>query len=319
MSLNNTQNRAAKASRLQYLWDEHRIAASLAFQRLMRQPYQTAGAILLMGLSLAMLLFFTISLSKAAVIQNQTVHSSEWILIPSEEGVNNIEVLENQLNSYLDKGLVESVEKKNAQILMQRSTTADNPNDYYINHEVTFSIKTSSVLKSSQEHNVLMNQLQDNILIKNITASQESFNVLHTIVSLAKITIISIGVFLVGFVLLITNYTIKLFMDRYQQEISILYHLGASREFIRRPYLYQGVFLGLAGIGMSLLTTVLMRFSLVKPLSILKGLYGSQIAQITTIDYQRVSIVLGFVLLFSVLSAYISTHKWLTRFQLLRN
>ncbi len=103
-------------------------------------------------------------------------------------------------------------------------------------------------------------------------------------------------------------------MDRYQQEIAILYHLGASSDFIQRPYLYQGFFLGVFGAVGAVAVLAMLQYFLGPQLNTLLDLYECSWA-VSVKEYQVIVGSLFGVVAFSVASALFSTHKWLSLFE----
>ena len=65
-----------------YLFDEHRLAAGLGWQRLFRQPYQTLGAVFLMTISLALLIVFSLVFNKTSKWQATLNLSPQAMVFP---------------------------------------------------------------------------------------------------------------------------------------------------------------------------------------------------------------------------------------------
>jgi cell division transport system permease protein len=130
---------------------------------------------------------------------------------------------------------------------------------------------------------------------------------------------LNLGTVLLGFmfcscVALVIHYVISLFMERYHKEILILYQLGASVEFITRPYLYQGVLLGLMG-GVGALVILSVLFLLIqRRLKAFLDLYHIQL-MLTSDDKMYIVGVIGCSVIFALLSAFFTTRKWLINFQ----
>lgn len=87
--------------------------------------------------------------------------------------------------------------------------------------------------------------------------------------ALSLILLLSLGV------LLIVSNTIRLATYNRRHEIEVLKLIGATHRFIRRPFLYTGLFYGLFGATIAWLMVALMRLWLLPPLQRLVGLYES--------------------------------------------
>ncbi len=99
---------------------------------------------------------------------------------------------------------------------------------------------------------------------------------LYTIIEIAKRSVIIISLLFCSAVLLIIGNTIRLDIQNRYQEIIVTKLIGATNAFIRRPFLYSGVWYGLFG---GLLSWIIVELSLIVlsgPISKLNMLYQSQ-------------------------------------------
>ncbi|MCZ6715996.1 MAG: permease-like cell division protein FtsX [Gammaproteobacteria bacterium] len=85
-------------------------------------------------------------------------------------------------------------------------------------------------------------------------------------------------------VLLIVGNTIRLDILNRRQEIEVAKLVGASDAFIRRPFLYHGLWYGIGGGILAIALVQLIGFLLKEPVSRVAGLYGS--------DYRLLSLAL---------------------------
>ncbi len=104
---------------------------------------------------------------------------------------------------------------------------------------------------------------------------------LFTIIEIAKRTVIIISLLFSFAVLLIIGNTIRLDIQSRYQEIIVTKLIGATNAFIRRPFLYSGVWYGLFGGLLSWLIVELSLIALSGPISTLNLLYQSQYNLIT--------------------------------------
>ncbi len=104
---------------------------------------------------------------------------------------------------------------------------------------------------------------------------------LFTIIEIAKRTVIIISLLFSFAVLLIIGNTIRLDIQNRYQEIIVTKLIGATNSFIRRPFLYSGVWYGLFGGLLSWLIVELSLIALSGPISTLNMLYQSQYHLIT--------------------------------------
>ncbi len=294
-----------------YLFDEHRLAAGLGWQRLLRQPYQTFGAVLLMTLSLALLTVFGLALHQAQKWQSSTTLAPQIVIFPKAQiSSAQIPELSKILASF---PVILNCEQHNAKDLLSDLLSLDESDIssskiapiFTAEYPLTLSLKEVVNLKASLEKISLVHKV-DFDMIEHAKITQA--------LKVAKVTLTLLGVALISCVVVVINYSIKLFMDRYQQEIAILYHLGASSNFIQRPYLYQGFFLGIFGSIGALIVLSALQYFLSPQINMLLDLYGYSWS-ISLREYQVIAGSLLGVVLFSVGSALFSTRKWLSLFE----
>ncbi len=87
--------------------------------------------------------------------------------------------------------------------------------------------------------------------------------------ALGLVILLSIGV------LLIIGNTIRLEIENRRDEVVIVKLIGATDSFVRRPFLYTGIFYGLGGGVIASLIVAVSLMALNKPVTVLAGLYQS--------------------------------------------
>lgn len=115
-------------------------------------------------------------------------------------------------------------------------------------------------------------------------------------------------VFAVG-VLLIVNHAIRSATQRNQQEIQLLQLIGASTPYIRKPFIYLGVLLG---VGAGLITVSLLifiTFAIKQPLTEFLTAYHLQ-SQAFLLDFQVLWSLLTVSTLLGVLGAWLSFNRY---------
>ncbi|MEM8594227.1 MAG: permease-like cell division protein FtsX [Pseudomonadota bacterium] len=89
-----------------------------------------------------------------------------------------------------------------------------------------------------------------------------------------RLTLILICLLSLG-VLLVVGNTIKLSIENRRQEIVIVKLVGGSNQFVRRPFLYSGFWLGLGGGLIAWLAILTTKYFVQAPFNRLMNLYGS--------------------------------------------
>ncbi|HHZ87797.1 MAG TPA: cell division protein FtsX [Chromatiaceae bacterium] len=120
---------------------------------------------------------------------------------------------------------------------------------------------------------------------------------LAVIIQLAHRSILVIGTLLLIAVLLIVVNTIRLDIENRRQEIEIAKLIGATNAFVRRPFLYTGLWYGLCGAIIAVILVNIAVALLYGPASTLARLYGSSASP----DFLGPVASLGLLLLGSIL------------------
>lgn len=87
--------------------------------------------------------------------------------------------------------------------------------------------------------------------------------------------IMMLGITLAISVLLVVGNSIRLDIENRREEIEVAKLIGATNRFVRRPFLYGGMWYGLLGGGLALLLVLLVMYVIEAPAQHLIGLYNS--------------------------------------------
>lgn len=123
---------------------------------------------------------------------------------------------------------------------------------------------------------------------------------LRAILQIAERIVAVVAALLATTVLLVVGNTIRLDIENRKDEIRVTRLIGATNRYIRRPFLYGGLWLGLFGGFLSLLVVNIALLFLIDPVNKLSLLYGSDfnlggIDLTTTLEVLIVSAGLGLV------------------------
>lgn len=101
---------------------------------------------------------------------------------------------------------------------------------------------------------------------------------LYAILSIGRRIALALGVMLGLGVILVVGNTIRLAIESRRDEILVVKLVGGTNAFVRRPFLYTGLWFGLGGglVAWAILTTLLLWLG--NPVAYLSDLYSSQFA-----------------------------------------
>ena len=124
-----------------------------------------------------------------------------------------------------------------------------------------------------------------------------------------RVALVLAGLLGLGALLVVGN-TVRLDIQSRREEIGVLQLLGATDGFIRRPFLYLGVWYGLAAGALALALLTAAWIALRAPLAELAGSYGSAFA-LQGVDPLQAVIVLGAATLLGWVGAGVVTGHFL--------
>lgn len=132
--------------------------------------------------------------------------------------------------------------------------------------------------KAAYESPEALRQLTQNLKqltqVDHLSFDQEGTTKLRAILQLAKLLfVILMGLVGLGISVVIAN-TVRLALETHKEELKVLSLIGATPAFIRRPFLYRGLWYGLLGGLLSYVCVILTIRPLSAPLQKVATLYG---------------------------------------------
>lgn len=126
-----------------------------------------------------------------------------------------------------------------------------------------------------------------------VQADTEWMRKLQTVLGLARRSVAVLGALLAATVLLIVGNTVRLEMQHRREEIEVAKLMGAGDGFIRRPFLYTGMWYGvLGGIGAWWMVAIMLLF-LQGPVTELTALYGGEF-QLESLGWAEVARLIAY-------------------------
>jgi cell division transport system permease protein len=121
----------------------------------------------------------------------------------------------------------------------------------------------------------LRTELQGNTDVAEVVLDMEWLQRLNSIMELSRRVVLAVGGLLVAGVLLILGNTIRLGIESRRDEIVIVKLVGGSNGFVRRPFLYTGLWYGVGGGVVAALLVFAALWFLKEPIGNLASLYES--------------------------------------------
>lgn len=133
---------------------------------------------------------------------------------------------------------------------------------------------------------------------------------LAAMLEIARRGILVIGALLALAVLLVIGNTIRLEIQNRRDEIVVTKLIGATNGFVRRPFLYSGVWYGVLGAGIAWLLVETGFWLLSGPVTRLAGLYQSEFS-LDTLPLQLLGVLGGGGLLLGLLGSWLAVGRHL--------
>ncbi|MEE8321097.1 MAG: permease-like cell division protein FtsX [Gammaproteobacteria bacterium] len=167
-----------------------------------------------------------------------------------------------------------------------------------------------TAMNSPVENEQLLARLRQLPEIDSAQFDQQWVKRLFALLDIIKRVVIILSTLLAIAVLLIIGNTIRLAIYNRRQEIEITKLFGATDAFIRRPFLYSGLWYGVCGSFIAWLLTTFSLQLLRQPVSVLAELYASDFHLIGLTIQDTFILLLSGVLL-GLIGSWVAVHKHL--------
>lgn len=275
---------AARASRSESRplasWSEHhRWSAAASLRRLMHRPFGTLMTVSVIGLALALPLAFYLLLGNVqamgdALGQRQAVS----VFLQPGMAPSAVQLVATEVRERDD---VAAVAVKTPQQGMDELATMqgfsgavhaldDNPLPYVLDVQPKDALDAGRVQRLVEALRALhgVDMVQD---------SGSWRKRLDAMLGLGDRIVLVLASLLSVAALLVVGNTVRVDIASRVEEIGVLMLVGASRPFVRRPYLYAGIWYGLLGGVLASVLAVLIEWSLVAPVEELSAAYAGQL------------------------------------------
>jgi cell division transport system permease protein len=161
-------------------------------------------------------------------------------------------------------------------------------------------------LREGTDPALLAAELKDGPAIDAVTYEGAWLSRLEATLALARRALWIIGGLLAAAVLLIVGNTVRLEIATRQEEIEVIKLIGASDAFVRRPFLYGGLWLGLCAGSLAVILVGLTLLALGPPARALALSYGSSFT-LEGLGLQEVTALIAVALALGWLGAFLAT------------
>ena len=287
-----------------------------ALGRLLRQPFASLLTVLVIAVTLAL------PAAMHLVIKNATSLSRNWdnaldfsIYLNSDVNRENAERLADIISQRAD---VESVQLVAADDALESfkehsgfGAALDNLSSNPLPH--TLVVRPSSA--NTEQTVLLLNEELGNLPEADfVQVDTEWVQRFLTILDMLQ-RAIAIGALLLGAaIVVIIGNTIRLDIQNRREEIEVTKLIGASNAFVRRPFLYSGLWYGLGGGLLALALVGYGLYAVREPAARLAGLYGSSFS-VLSLDVRESLTIVGTGVLLGLIGSWLAAARHMRRIE----
>jgi cell division transport system permease protein len=274
-----SQSRTSVGDRLNSYLAHHRLVASDSLQRLLKVPVPSLMTWLVIGIALALPGGLFVALGNVESLSRGWDGAAQISLFVHKAVAEpDSRRLAKKLELRDDIEYVEYVSRSQAleefRALSGYGDVLENLSDNPLPAVIVVRPVEQNI--SAEATEALFLELQQLPQIEQAVLDLEWVQRLYSMMALGKRMTLALAMLLSLGVLLVIGNTIRLAIESRRDEIVIVKLVGATNAFVRRPFLYTGLWYGLGGGVMSWLIIFCSLFWLGGPVAELAGLYQSQ-------------------------------------------
>jgi len=277
--------RGASASRLstsekfESWYEHHQLVAAESLQRLLDTPVATLLTMAVIGIALALPSALYVLIHNAEAVTEQWGGDAQISLFMhervSDDEANNIA---GQLNQRSDVQRTQFISREQALNEFRENSGLGDALRELPGNPLPAVVVVFPRDNTPEAAETLRDELAQVVGVETAQLDTEWLRRLHAMLAVGKRVLAMLGLALaLGVVLVIVN-TIRLAIENRRDEIFITKLVGATDAYVRRPFLYTGIFYGAAGGVLAILLVEIGLLWLSPPVAELAGLYGSSYA-----------------------------------------
>jgi len=156
----------------------------------------------------------------------------------------------------------------------------------------------------------LVNELRQLVTVEVVQLDTDWVERFNAMLDVLRRATTVIGVLLAGGMIVIVGNAIRADIQTRREEIEVTKLVGGSNAFVRRPFLYAGIWLGMAGGVLAVFVTYSVTALLGAPIRRLALLYGSDF-ELAGLGFTNAATVIGLAVLLGWLGSYLAATRHL--------
>ena len=255
----------------------HAGTAIAAFSRLLQHPFASLMTVLVIGVTLAL------PAAMHLVIKNAQSISTSWenaldfsVYLKMDTTLEDAQRLADLISQRADVETVALIPADEALEDFRRQSGFGEALDHLTDNPLPHTLVVRPAEANTEVSMGLLNEELGNLPETDfVQVDTEWVQRFHAILQiLQRAVAIGAGLLAAAIIVIIGN-TIRLDIQNRREEIEVTKLIGASNAFVRRPFLYSGLWYGLGGGLLALLLVAYGLYALQDPVARLSGLYSS--------------------------------------------
>ncbi|MED5526737.1 permease-like cell division protein FtsX [Gallaecimonas pentaromativorans] len=315
------ENRTAAASaarpgflsRLAMYFVRHAQQATGSLGELWRTPLASLLTIAVLGFSLTLPGTFYVLLKNIESVSSQFQKASEiTLLLKDSVSTDDAAKAATRIGLYPEVAKAKLITRDEALTEFRAKSGFGEALDYLDSNPLPNVIVVEPTERNSspQAAKALLDKLRGEREVEQGRLDLDWLKRLDALVSMARDGVSLVALLLLVTMVLVVGNTIRLMIEHRRDSINVMKMVGATDAFVRRPFLYTGLWYGLAAGCLSLLLVTLGVLWLEQSVARVVDLYGSQF-RLNGLDGSEMLAVLGLSVLLGLSGAYLAVWRHL--------
>ena len=265
-------------TRLRALLHDHLRSLVFSLGKLYRHPFATTLTILMIAVALALPACMYLLLDNLQAVTEKWDDSGQITLfLDVATGEPEIENLRTRLTGLEEIERIEYVSAQQALSEFRKLSKLEYLIEGLEENPLppTLTLTPFAQAKEASHLDQLVQDLKSYPHVEQVQLDMQWLHRLQAITEVVHRAITMLGITLALSVLLVVGNSIRLDIENRREEIEVAKLIGATNRFVRRPFLYGGMWYGLLGGGLALLLVLIVLYVIEQPAQHLIGLYNS--------------------------------------------
>lgn len=294
----------------------HASTCVAALGRLSRQPFATLMTILVIAVTLALPAALHLTVKNARSISKNWDNALDFsVYLNTDVSTADAGQLAAIIRQRADVEDVTFVSAEQALAEFKQASGFGSALDYLTDNPLPHTLIVRPSAANTEQSMTLLNEELGNLpetdLVQVDTEWVQRFHAMLEILQRA----IAMGSGLLGAaIVVVIGNTIRLDIQNRREEIEVTKLIGASNGFVRRPFLYSGLWYGLGGGLLALALVGYGLYALEEPVARLAGLYNSGF-QALSLDLAESLTIVGSGVLFGLVGSWVAAARHMRRIE----